>query len=63
VARRDEPPVATECPPALFIQGYLSPSVINDFEYCPRLPWMQYKPSLKLFAKNADHHAVAEAQQ
>jgi len=37
--------------------------VINDFEYCPRLPWMQYKPSLKLFAKNADHHAVAEARQ
>gem|GEM_PF-2809919 len=31
--------------------------MINDFEYCPRLPWMQYKPSLKLFAKNAAHQA------
>jgi CRISPR-associated exonuclease, Cas4 family len=50
-------------PPALFIQDNLSPSVINDFQYYPRLLWMQYKPSLKLFTKNADHHAVTKTQQ
>jgi len=31
----------------------LSPSVINDFEYCPRLLWVQYKLGLKLFTKNS----------
>ncbi|MCX8137739.1 MAG: CRISPR-associated protein Cas4 [Pyrobaculum sp.] len=28
----------------------LSPSVINDYEYCPRLLWTQYKLGLKLFS-------------
>jgi len=31
----------------------ISPSVINDFEYCPRLLWVQYKLGLKLFAKDS----------
>jgi len=31
----------------------ISPSVINDFEYCPRLLWVQYKLGLKLFTKNS----------
>jgi len=31
----------------------ISPSIINDFEYCPRLLWVQYKLGLKLFTKDA----------
>jgi CRISPR-associated exonuclease Cas4 len=31
----------------------ISPSVINDFEYCPRLLWVQYKLGLKLFTGNS----------
>jgi len=31
----------------------VSPSVINDFEYCPRLLWVQHKLGLKLFTKNS----------
>ncbi|ACB39679.1 CRISPR-associated protein Cas4 [Pyrobaculum neutrophilum] len=31
----------------------ISPSVINDFEYCPRLLWVQYKLGLKLFTKSS----------
>jgi CRISPR-associated exonuclease, Cas4 family len=31
----------------------ISPSVINDFEYCPRLLWVQYKLGLKFFTKNS----------
>ncbi|MEZ0320102.1 MAG: CRISPR-associated protein Cas4 [Pyrobaculum sp.] len=31
----------------------LSPSVINDYEYCPRLLWTQYKLGLKLLTKKS----------
>ncbi|ABL88873.1 CRISPR-associated exonuclease, Cas4 family [Pyrobaculum islandicum DSM 4184] len=31
----------------------ISPSVINDFEYCPRLLWVQHKLRLKLFTKGS----------
>ncbi len=43
--------------PAVYAYRYdfkrLSPSVINDFEYCPRLLWVQYKLGLKLFTKDS----------
>ncbi|MEM3996443.1 MAG: CRISPR-associated protein Cas4, partial [Pyrobaculum sp.] len=31
----------------------LSPSVINDYEYCPRLLWTQYKLGLKLLTEKS----------
>ncbi|MCY0890327.1 MULTISPECIES: CRISPR-associated protein Cas4 [Pyrobaculum] len=31
----------------------LSPSVINDYEYCPRLLWVQHRLGLKLFTKDS----------
>ena len=31
----------------------ISPSIINDFEYCPRLLWVQHKLGLKLFTRNS----------
>lgn len=32
---------------------HISPSVINDYEYCPRLLWVQYRLGLKLFTKRS----------
>jgi CRISPR-associated exonuclease Cas4 len=32
---------------------HISPSVINDFEFCPRLLWLQYKLGLKLFTRDS----------
>jgi len=43
--------------PGIYAQRHdfrrLSPSLINDFEYCPRLLWVQRRLGLKLFGERA----------
>jgi hypothetical protein len=47
----------------LFIQGYLSGSTQSLLSQTTRLLWVQYKLGLKLFTRNADHHAVQRRVQ